>query len=288
MPPKSVRLPPDTATILERSRGVLFVQWEELLRSRRTVLKSSNPDDIHDLRVASRRFRAALELFYPFAPKGSRTELKKDVRKLTRLLDALRNIDEALIFFTARTGRLDNSAICQALAEQRSREYKRVHKALTHFDHCTLDRLVREMVAVLNEDLTTERNRFSLLAYFSEVSIRQYMSIHHSLTVSSAPEQRASRHKLRIGIKKWRYFLETIAPVLECNYTHILGLLKEYQTLLGRMNDIDMFEELLCTLAFPPVERKRAEAALLAEYAFLMKDFTDLVEQKPLAYTFIF
>jgi len=250
-------------------------------------LKSSNPDDIHDLRVASRRFRAALELFYPFAPKGSRTELKKDVRKLTRLLGALRNIDEGLTFFTTRAGRPDNSAICQALAELRSREFKRVYKALTHFDHRTLDRLVREMVAVLNEDLITERNRFSLLAYFSEVSIRQYMSIHHSLAVSTVPEQRASRHELRIAIKQWRYFLETLAPVLECNYTHVLGLLKEYQVLLGQMNDIAMFEELLCSLTLPSAERKRAEAALLAEHAFLLKDFTELIERKPLAYTFI-
>src|SRR5471030_2866655 len=102
MPPKPVQLPPDTATILERFTGVLFAQWEELLRLRRAVLKSSDLDDIHDLRVASRRLRAALELFYPFAQKGSKTELKKSVRKLTLILGGLRNIDEALIFFQSR------------------------------------------------------------------------------------------------------------------------------------------------------------------------------------------
>src|ERR1035437_3204417 len=126
------RLWPDSATILERSRGVFFAQWEELLRLRRVVMKTSDQDDIHDLRVASRRVRAALELFYPFAPKGSKTELRKNIRKLTRILGGLRNIDEALLFFKSRA-KTDISAdkkLFNALSELRSGELKRIEKAL--------------------------------------------------------------------------------------------------------------------------------------------------------------
>src|SRR6185369_11375293 len=180
MPPKPEQLPPDSAAILERSRGVFYAQWEELLRLRRAVLNTSDLDDIHDLRVASRRFRAALELYYPFAPKGSRTELRKSIRKLTRILGGLRNIDEAQLFFQSRLSpeiSTDNR-LCHNLSELRRREMKRIEKALKAFDHRNLDRLVRETVAGLNEDSITDRNRFSLLAYFSDVSIRLYLPIH--------------------------------------------------------------------------------------------------------------
>src|ERR1039458_8484224 len=95
-------LPPGSAIILERSRGVFFAQWDELLHLRRTVLKTSDLEDIHDLRVASRRLKAALELFEPVASRTSTTKLKKNVRRLIRRLGGLRNIDEALLFFQSR------------------------------------------------------------------------------------------------------------------------------------------------------------------------------------------
>ncbi|MBC7962497.1 MAG: CHAD domain-containing protein [Steroidobacteraceae bacterium] len=289
MPSKPVRLPPDTATILERSRGILFAQWEELLRLRRAVLKSFDTDDIHDLRVASRRIRAVLELYYPLVPKGSKAELRESVRKLTRMLGGLRNIDEAQIFFRSRANSdaSGDSRLCRTLSKLRSRELRRIGKALKNFDHRNLDRTVRQIVAGLNEDCLAERNRFSLLACFSEVSIRLYLPIHQLLAVSTAPGQRASRHALRIAIKKWRYFFEIIAQVLGSDYTHILELLKEYQSLLGRMNDIAEFGELLARLELPRHEREQAEELLLAEDALLLESFTELIGRKPLAYTFL-
>ena len=289
MPPKPARLWPDSATMLVRSRGVFFAQWEELLRLRRAVMKTSDLDDIHDLRVASRRFRAVLELFYPFVPKGPKTELRKRVRKLTRILGGLRNIDEALLFFQSRP--LPNipvdAALVSALSRMRPGEFKRIEKALKAFDHRSLDRMIREMVAGLNEASITERNSISLLAYFSDVSIRQYLPIHRLQTISTVPENHTSRHALRIAIKKWRYFFEIISQILDRNYTLLLELLKEYQSILGQMNDVAEFELLLGGMKLPVDEREYARAALKAEDALLLESFSELVERKPLVYTFL-
>lgn len=283
------RLWPDSATILERSRGVFFAQWKELLRFRRAVLKSADPDDIHDLRVASRRFRAALELFYPFVPKGPKTELRKNIRKLTRVLGGLRNIDEALLFFTERAQAevLADAAILKVLSKLRSGELKRIEKMLKAFDQRTLDRMVREMVAGVNETSITERSSISLLAYFSDASIRQFLPIHQLLAVAAVPEHRASRHALRIAIKKWRYFFEIISLILDRDYTTFLDLLKEYQSILGRMNDVAEFELLIGNTKLPTDQREWAMATLLEEDARLFESFTQLVERKPLTYTFL-
>lgn len=289
MPQKPVRLWPDSATILERSRAVFFARWGELLQLRRAVIKSSNLDDIHDLRIASRRFRAVLELFYPFLPKGPRAELRRHVRKLTQVLGGLRNIDEAVLFFQARV-KADVSAdatLMKALSSLRPGELKRIEKILKHFDHRTLDRMVREMVSEVNELSITQRNSVSLLAYFSDVSIRQYLPVHRLLAVAVAPRHRTSRHALRIAIKKWRYFFEIIETILDREYTPVLELLKEYQSILGRMNDISEFELLLRNLKLTPDEREYAEGILLSEDALLLESFTELKERKPLTYTFL-
>ena len=287
MPSKPKRLWPDSVTILERSRGVFFAQWEELLQLRRVVMKSFDIDDIHDLRVASRRFRAVLELFYPFAPKDSKAELRKNVRKLTRILGGLRNIDEALLFFQSRTDGSVDFKLCHTISKLRLSELKRIKKALAAFDHRSLDRMVREIVAALKEDSSADRNSLSLLAYFSDVSIRQFMPIHQLLAVSTKPEFTAQRHALRIAIKKWRYFFEIVAQILDRNYTPHLGLLREYQSILGQMNDITEFRLLLNNLELPKNEQEYAEATFLKEDAHLLKSFTKLVERKPLTYTFL-
>ena len=188
MSTKPARLWPDSVTILKRSKGVFFAQWQELLRLRHTVMKSFDIEEIHDLRVACRRFRAVLELFYPFTPKDSRAELRKKVRKLTQILGGLRNMDEALLFFQTRTDGSTDYKLFHAISKQRLSELKKIKKALAAFDHRKLDRMVRKIVATLKEYTIADLNSITLLAFFSDVSIRQYIPIHQLLAVSTKPE----------------------------------------------------------------------------------------------------
>lgn len=287
MPSKPAQIRPESAIIMQRSRCVFIAQWEELLRLRRVVIKTANQDDIHDLRVASRRFRAVLELFYPLLPKGSKTELRKTGRKLTGTLGGLRNIDEALLFFKSRdSGAIPSgSKLCRALSALRIRELKRIKKLLKTFDHRNLDRGVRKIAAIFSPDTITVRDGITIQDYFSEAYSRHHLPIQPLLACSTAPEHRATRHALRIAIKKWRYFLEIIAPILERDYAPLLELLKQYQSLLGRMNDMAEFKILLSNLKLPPTERQNAEATLLTEEMNLLESFTKLIDQKPLADT---
>jgi CHAD domain-containing protein len=286
-----VQLPPDPAVILERSRGVLFAQWQELLRLRREVQKTADQDDIHDLRVASRRFRAALSLCRPFAPKCAIRALQKSIRSVTQALGALRNIDEALAFFrlhdSATVDHSLDSRLSRALTELRSNELKRIKKVLDAFKARELDRQVRGIVARLNREQIAESNRFSLVAYFSDVSIRLFLPIHRLLSIAAVPGNRSARHALRIAIKKWRYFFEIISPILDRDHTSVLDLLKEYQSVLGSMNDIVEFEILLNKLKLPTPVRESASGIFLAEDALLLEKFSALIEQKPLSYTFL-
>jgi CHAD domain len=145
---------------------------------------------------------------------------------------------------------------------------------------------VRKAAAGLKEERITDSRRSSLPAYFSDTCIRLFQPIHDLLPAATFREHRESRHALRIGIKKWRYFFEIVAPVLGCDCSSILVLLKEYQTILGRMNDVAVFGALCGSLALSRHERRFVEAILQAEDELLLQKLTELIEQKPLAYTF--
>lgn len=272
--------------IMERSRELILAQWRELRRLRSEVLKTSDPEAIHDLRVVSRRFRAAVGLFEPWMPSKSASLLKKRSRKLTRLLGALRNIDEAILFFRLHTpaGSGEGYQICRILSEKRPRELARIKRGLNAFDGRRLDRKVQKAASGMDEN----NGRDTLPAYFSSSCIRLFQPIHDLLPLATSREQRGSRHLLRIAIKKWRYFFEIVAPVLGSDADSILGLLKEYQTLLGRMNDVAEFGELCGRLELSRHERRFAEAVLQGEDELLQLKLAELIEQKPLTYTFPF
>lgn len=274
---------------MERSRGVMLAQWRELLRLRREVLRTSDIEAIHDLRVASRRFRAALRLFEPWLPPKSAALLHRSIRKLTRVLGGLRNIDEALLFFRLHTPAeaAGGYQLRYLLTQMRSGELARIKESLAAFDRHRLNRAVRKAAAHLEEQRMTAGKPCPLPACFSDTCTRLYQPIHELLPLATSPDQRGSRHLLRIAVKKWRYFFETVAPVLGFDAGSILGLLKEYQTVLGRMNDVAVFGVLCGSLPLSRRERGFVERILQKEDELLLRKLVELIAQKPLTYTFL-
>jgi len=273
------------AAVMGRMQELMLAQWHELLRLRDEVLATSDCDAIHDLRVASRRFRATLGLFEPWLPPKGTARLKKSTRKLTRVLGGLRNIDEALIFFREHRTEADTGDQLDALlAKKRPKMMERINRALTELNQSRLDRLVRKAA----ERLTKKRKnpQTPLQNYFSATGIKLYRPIHQLLPIARKKSKRESRHALRIAIKKWRYFFEILAPVLEHDCSATLALLKEYQTILGRMNDVVEFELLCDRLKLSGSERSFVKKTLQAEDELLLRQLTELIKLKPLTYTF--
>jgi len=273
-----------TAAIAKRSRDVVLEQWQELLRLRREVLKTFTIEASHDLRVTSRRLRAALGLFYPWLPHKGTARLKKDLRGLTRVLGGLRNIDEALQFFRLRTPpeAAAGFQLSYLLTLMRSGELVRIEEALKDFDHHHLNRSVRKAADTLEENQIAGNDKLPLVACLSGACTALSQDIELLLPTALSPEERESRHTLRIAIKKLRYFLEITAPVLKRDFSSTLGPLREYQTILGRMNDIAEFGIICSGLALSRRERTFVDATLQAEEELLLKELARLVEQKPL------
>jgi len=276
-----------SVAILQRSGNILFSQWEEMLRLRLVVLKSCEHEDIHDLRVASRRFRAALNLLGPLRDFRKVPKLSKDVRTLTRTLGDLRNLDEALFFFGSRTGRTGLSGLVGRLAERRERERRKVIKALKEFRPGKLEPLVREIVSGITMDSIQKPNIPPLPSYLSNTSITLFEKIQSLLPAALDFENCEERHAMRIAIKKWRYFLEIVSRITEEDYGTVLDLLKKYQSLLGSMNDMTVFAR-MCRQAGGPADELAAVKKLLnEENRMLFDEFVVLAKAEPLRYAFM-
>lgn len=277
-----------SSTITERMQEIMLAQWEELLRLRSAVLETSDSEAIHDLRVASRRFRATLGLYKPLLPKKGTTELNKSTRKLTRLLGGLRNIDEALNFFCGHRTKAETAGQVEAqIAAKRPKELVRISKALAKIDSHRLDLIVQKSVLRLGNKLSGDTKLPNLTTYFSKTCRSLFKPINKLQLKAASRKHQEMLHPLRIAIKKWRYFFETAGPVLESDVNAILGQLKEYQTILGRLNDVTEFAVICGSLPLSHHERGFVQTTLQAEEELQLRKLAELFEQKPLKYYFL-
>jgi len=265
----------------EQAGAVLFSQWSEFCDLRELVLRQGDGEDIHDLRVASRRMRATLGLLAPFITGRRVRRISKILRRVTRAVGRLRNIDEAIIYFGSLPVALPT--LSSMLPGARKEELRRVRGILKAFPRQKLDRFLREAVA----DLTgIHDDDQSLALYLSETAIQRCQAVHDLLVQATTTEHAETRHALRIAIKKWRYLLETVGQVCGRDYGASLENLKEYQTLLGKLNDLVEFAVLCHTLKIPAHEAAQIKAALAQDTADHLARFIETAATRPPQYIF--
>jgi CHAD domain-containing protein len=79
-----------------RSAGkVIWTRFEEMMAFREAAL-GPDPEGIHDMRVASRRLRAAVELFRDVFPRRRLRPLLRQVKDLADTLGEVRDLDVML------------------------------------------------------------------------------------------------------------------------------------------------------------------------------------------------
>jgi CHAD domain-containing protein len=80
----------------QAAAATVAVRAEELFEQSENVLDMSDIERVHDMRVASRRLRAVLEIYAPCFPPGEFKPLLKEVKALADALGARRDPDVLL------------------------------------------------------------------------------------------------------------------------------------------------------------------------------------------------
>lgn len=85
----------------EAAALVVETRAGELLRHSDGVLDTGAIEGVHDMRVATRRLRAALEVFAPCFPKGARKRVLKEVKSVADALGERRDRDVAIAMLSS-------------------------------------------------------------------------------------------------------------------------------------------------------------------------------------------
>jgi CHAD domain-containing protein len=234
------------------ARLLLAEQGEEFFSHWSKVTKSYQEEAIHDLRVASRRLREGVSLFAGSLPRKKGKRLAKGVKQVTRMLGNIRNADEAFLFFSG-VSREESSGcekeleeLMQGLRREREQAHAKLKEELGALDPEPLRQDFEEIQKGVNLFNGSEVDPFRNITLFAAQAILQRgEKVKELLPEARREENGAAQHRLRIAVKKLRYRLEIIAPLLKNDYEELRGALKGYQEVLGKLHDLDLFTEMV-------------------------------------------
>ena len=288
-------LPSDT--LAEAGRKTLLYHFAEMLRHEEGTRLGEDIEELHDMRVATRRMRAAFDLFeQAFDPKVIRRHLK-GLRATGRALGAVRDMDvfieKANIYMQdlSPEGRQGLEVLVEAWGAQRetAREAMLVH--LDSPDYAAFKEKFNKFVQTPGKGIRLlsdtcpvppmARDAAPVLIYSRFGAVRAYEQLLETATLEQL-------HALRIEFKKLRYAVEFFREILGKEAKSVITVLKNMQDHLGDLNDAQVATQLLSDflarmefshLDLPLSERRNPEpvvvylAAKHAERHRLMRSF---------------
>ena len=228
------------------------------------MLLGSDPEYLHQMRVALRRLRSTLGVFKKAFAENTLAPIEKELKKLRSVLGPARDWD---VFVTEFFPSLE-----QALPD--SRQWTHIRRTAT-LRRAARNRAARRAIASEhysqfmltlcawlsaerwheNPDPASPRQLVQPLSVFAPVVFEQYHRKLKKRGKNLAKLSSAERHALRIAVKKQRYACEFFSGLYPRKRTkRYLRALSALQQCLGVLNDLSIQERLLGEM----VERRAA------------------------------
>jgi CHAD domain-containing protein len=215
-------------------------------------------DPVHDLRVALRRCRSLADGLRVMDPSPAWKEMKKAGRQLFRQLGELRDA-QVMEEWATRLGNPDDpvtAALLQFLAGREAQLKQQAALALQQFDR----KQWKRWSATLPRRAARIRPGSALFKHLALERWTEAYDLHHSALRNRS---QIALHRLRIGLKRFRYIVENFLPEQHAAWS---GDLKELQDLLGEVHDLDvLWATALQVSAFPDADSRSKWRSRLIE-----------------------
>ncbi|MGO9603035.1 MAG: CHAD domain-containing protein [Candidatus Binataceae bacterium] len=236
-PPKLVLTPEET---LAASATSAIAYGRFALERHHPAAAAGETEPIHQLRVATRRLRATLQLFASITHAGYVNTIERDLTWMAQAAGAAREREITAGALRERAAKLD-PAVAESLAtiyatldRERSEKLAQLRKVLASRHYRTmLARLDRPRLRKTGPDAILGVNAFSMLRPIARAAAHAGAE----LNASSPP---ATIHRLRVRVKRLRYAIEMLSALGGKRCRRLLARLEELQELLGSLNDVSV------------------------------------------------
>lgn len=210
-------------------------------------------EDVHQLRVGWRRFRATVRLFNEVLPTGSVRRVQKGASKLLDRAGDARDLDVQILALEQLIPQIDDLALragprrlCLRLKQARQKNQPRLAKAADQLlDSDLVGKLQRKLNA-RQEKLPTGLldNPEAAVAIWQHAWLNMDVrmeAVHSFQPWLADPGATEQHHAMRSEVRKLRYAAEMFATLLEGRMDPFIDELKQLQEHLGTMHDCDVW-----------------------------------------------
>ena len=239
-------------TAREAARKTLRFHFSRMLKHEAGTIVGSDIEELHDMRVAVRRMRAAVQLFRPYLPKKRSASLRKDLRRLGRALGPTRDYDVMLAnletYRAAMPAHIQDglTPLARRWQKRRARARRTMLRYLTSKRYRTLK---RELAAFLEpagappqpgapeypQNAAVGPQPLVAAAAPGLVGARYEKLLAYGPSLHGASIE--TLHDLRIDCKRLRYALEFLREILIPPAAAAIEDVKRAQDHLGDLND---------------------------------------------------
>jgi adenylate cyclase len=256
-PVKAAPIPLDAnAAPAAAFRQIALSCLDHLQQNHLGAIASEDPEYIHQMRVATRRLRAALRLFGPLLPAGFADPLLDPLRELMAVLGHARDLDVLLaeIAEPVLQALPDEPRLAALVGVITERGFDTRQVALRFLRSPRHGSIVLQALATLHGQEKVgsgeTANTALTLIDFAESRLRRLRKKVLALAAAARIDNPSSLHALRIGIKRLRYALEFFTPLASPKaMRRMLAHLTSLQNTLGQINDLASAGELLMSCA---------------------------------------
>jgi CHAD domain-containing protein len=254
----------------------LHDRWQTFRAELKRCQEKYSEEAVHDLRVAMRRLISTLDLVVSIHPRAN---LRKARRALKRQLDRfgpLRDVQVELLavdkmlatfpelqgFYTFLTGR-ERRLVQRLGAEIKKVKTGKVKKAIRS--------AIKQVDVLLGAPERQQEKRAEALRAV-EASFNRVVERKQAVDATDS----ATIHRMRVAFKKFRYMVESLAPMLGRGTSKRLKAMNAFQ---GEMGDVQDAEVLLTSLiTFAHKRGPESEASLARALEELSRRRTALIE----------
>lgn len=231
----------------EAGRKVLRMHLARMLHFEAGTRSGKDPEDLHKMRVATRRMRGAWRVFEgAYRPKVQRRYLR-ELRTIARALGEVRELDVLLEDLESHIGQLPQpgrAAIEPLRSSWRGEREAARKRLIARLDSKQYREFVDDYLAFTESpgdaEVLTPLGQPNLVRHTAGSRIlAAYERVRAYETIITWADVR-TLHALRIEGKRLRYTLEYFAEVLPVTSRSLIAQVTEMQDHLGLMNDADV------------------------------------------------
>ncbi len=238
------------ATLGQLAYAVLRRQLGVLCQKEPGTRLGEDIEELHEMRVATRRLRAALDLFADVLPIRAQT-FRVELGWLANVLGAVRDLDVQLESQAAMVG-ADQQALWADLTSLLEAERETAQtELLTALDSARWDRLRNGMTSMVQQGphRRSTATRLPALAVVPDLIGSRHGAVVKAARRAKRSGEATDFHRLRIRCKRLRYSLEFSAELYDGRTKPYTRQLAKLQDQLGLLQDAEVAANRLTELA---------------------------------------